>query len=280
MTEMVTIVVATKDALPLLRGLVESICAIRLEATELVIVDGASTDGTVAWLESLAPGGWSELLSWESQADSGIAEAWNRGIARARGEWVVFLGADDRVTDAVDWNAAVEACRALPADCGVVAFPVRIVSPSGTPITEEQPRVDGPASLSAVNAVPHQGAFHRRSLWRNYGDFDTSFGIAADYEFLLRLRAAGVVIRASLGPPPVAMTFGGASKRNPLANLREFRRAQRKHGIHKPPLPWCRDWCFASLRCLASCALSDAAIRRWADCVRRFRGLPPVWDVP
>jgi len=280
MSETVSIVVAAKGARRLLEGLIEAVLAMPLAGAELVVIDGGSTDGTVALLESLAPGGQSAAISWVSQPDSGIAEAWNRGVARARGDWVVFLGADDRVVDAASWNAAVDAIREVPATCGVVAFPVVIVSPSGAMLAEERPAGDAVGQVRISTMIPHQGVFHRRSLWAEHGPFDTSFAIAADYEYFLRLQSAGVAITTCGGRPPVAMTFGGASKQSVLANLGEFRRAQRKHGIRVPWLRRCRDWCAALLRSGVAALFGEATARRWADLLRRLCGLPPVWCVP
>jgi|688.fasta_scaffold01791_22 GT2 family glycosyltransferase len=280
MTETTSIIVAVKNALALLQNTVSATIAMRLEATELVVIDGGSTDGSIEWLESVAPGGRSGALSWESEKDSGIAEAWNRAVARASGDWVVFLGADDRVIDVASWDAAVALRRELPSSCGVASFPVLVVSPNGATLAEEKPSCSSVGNLRVYDSIPHQGAFHRRSLWEMHGPFDESFAIAADYEFLLRVQAAGVEFMACGGRPPVAMAFGGLSKRSPLVNLREFRRAQRMHRIRVSPLRLCRDWSFAILRSAATAACGESLARRLADWSRRIRGLPAVWDVP
>jgi len=280
MAETVSIVIAAKNSLPALMSMIEATMHLSLESTDLVVVDGGSTDGTARWLQSVVPDGRSGGVSWESVADSGIAEAWNRGIRLARGQWVVFLGVDDHVADAATWRSAVDRLGSLPPECGVAAFPVRMVTSGGTIVADEAPRLGaGGGTFPSVNAVPHQGAFHRRSLWGVHGDFDTSFAIAADYEFLLRIWSAGVEIRACSGSPPVSMTFGGTSKRSPLINVREFGRARRKHGIRVSPLHRCREWAFAALRSGLAAVVGDSLARRLADCGRRIRGLPPVWSV-
>jgi len=277
----VSIVMAVKNSLPALRQMVEATAQLPLESTELVIVDGDSPDGTAAWLAGLTALQSQPAMTAVSAPDSGIAEAWNRGIRLARGDWVVFLGTDDRITDAAAWRATIDRLSSLPRECGAAAFPVRIVTPAGRTIADEEPRLGAGASrFPSVNAIPHQGVFHRRSLWEVHGDFDTSFAIAADYEFLLRIRAGGVEVRACGGSPPVAMTFGGTSKRKPWVNVREFRRARRLHGVRVSPLSQCREWGFAALRCVASAVLGESLARRLADCGRRIRGLPPVWRVP
>lgn len=276
-----SIIVAVKNSFPAIKRMVETTRQLSLHHTQLVIVDGGSKDDTVGWLRSAVPDGQSDWLWWDSASDSGIAEAWNRGLRLARGQWVLFLGADDHVTDAVAWNAAIKRLDDLPPECGVAAFPVRIVTPAGAFVANEQPYLGrGLRQFPAVNAIPHQGAFHRRGLWEAHGDFDTSFSIAADYEFLLRIWKAGVEIRPCEGAPPVAMTFGGKSKHSPLGNVQEFRRARRLHDVRTSLLSECAEWGFAALRTAVSAVLGDTTARRVADWGRRIRGLPPVWDVP
>ena len=277
----VSIVVATKSNLACLEQCVAAIRSLEPSNVELVVVDGGSTDGTERWLKSIAPDGQSNGILWDSVADSGIAEAWNRGLRLARGRWMLFLGVDDHVTDATAWRAAIERLDGLPLKCGVAAFPVRIVTPAGAIVADEQSSL-GPGwrQFPAVNAIPHQGAFHRRKLWETHGDFDTSFSIAADYEFLLRIWKAGVEIRACGGTPPVAMTFGGKSKRSPLVNVQEFRRARRLHEVRTSLLSECGEWGFAAIRTFVAAVLGETTARRLADWGRWVRGLPPVWDVP
>jgi hypothetical protein len=185
------------------------------------------------------------------------------------------------VTDVAAWRAAIERLDRLPPECGVAAFPVRIVTPAGAVVADEQPSL-GPRGrqFPAVNAIPHQGAFHRRGLWEAHGDFDTSFAITADYEFLLRIWKAGVEIRPCGGAPPVAMTFGGKSKRSPLGNVQEFRRARRLHDVRTSLLSEFGELGFAALRTAAAAVLGETTARRLADWGRQIRGLPPVWDLP
>jgi glycosyltransferase involved in cell wall biosynthesis len=65
---------------------------------EWVIQDGASTDGTVEWLNGLSDA----RIRLESQPDSGIYDAMNRAVQRATGDYVLFLGADDHLKILLD----------------------------------------------------------------------------------------------------------------------------------------------------------------------------------
>lgn len=242
-----------------------------------MIVDGGSTDGTAAWLTSTAPAD----LRWISRHDSGIAEAWNRGVALAEGEWIVFLGADDLPGDADAWSRAVGELGQLPASCDVAAFPVAMISPGGAAIQVVSPCL-GPGNrrFFATNTLPHQGVFHRRDMWRRFGGFDVTYPVACDYEFLIRAIVGGSEVRLCPGPPPVQMTFGGASKHDPLGNLREYRRAQIAHRVRGFRPRWWLAWVRAVLRGCALPLIGDARAGRIADAIRRLRGLPRAWTVP
>jgi len=276
----VSIVVAVKDDLPRLRRLVERLAAAPPAGAELVIVDGGSTDGTSDWLRRLDCGG-PLPIRWSSEPDGGIAAAWNRGVSRARGAWVLFLGADDAVLDDRAWRQVTSLLAALPAPCMIAVCPVAVVSPSGRLLATErlpQGRLSGQAV--ARSGVPHQGAFHRRSCWSRFGPFDTTFRVAADYEFCLRVCREGGLIEALAAGPVVAMTFGGLSKRDPLANLAELGRARRTHGMSMPIGRWLAEWVRAIVRLCGMRVLPAGAVAWCADVARRARGLPPVWTVP
>ncbi|MFM7244085.1 MAG: glycosyltransferase [Planctomycetaceae bacterium] len=281
MCEFISIIVATKDALPWLRRLVAACRAAQLDGAKLVIVDGASRDGTVEWLESEAPAGETGDLRWMSRSDSGIAEAWNRGVTAARGEWVVFLGADDLPAEATAWRRAADCLKGLSPACEIAAFPICMVSPAQTVIGEQVPTLGAECGeFFAVNTLPHQGVFHRRAILSRLGGFDGRFPVACDYEFLVRAVVAGAEVRLCEGPPPVRMTFGGASKHDPLANLREFRRIQVLHGVRRFRAQWWCAWARALGNAWGRLVIGEAGSRRIADGVRRLRGLPGTWTVP
>ena len=279
--ESVSIVVASKDGLPWLRRLVAACREARLQGATLVIVDGASSDGTVDWLEAEAPGGEAGDLRWISRPDSGIAEAWNRGVKAARGEWILFLGVDDLPGEAAAWSRAVEWLAKLPTTCEIAAFPVGVVSPQKADLGVQLPKLGtGNLEIFTMNTLPHQGVFHRRAIWSRLGGFDARFPVACDYEFLVRALVAGADARLYAGPPPVRMTFGGVSKHDPLGNLQEFRRIQILHGVRQFRVRWWLAWGRALLRAWVRPVIGDSMSRQIADGFRRLRGLPRAWTVP
>ncbi len=141
---------------------------------EIVVIDGASTDGSREWLESQR----SRLAVLVSEPDAGIYDAMNKGVARATGEWILFLGADDRLvgdmvlSEAVNWMKKTEAGVAA----GEVAYDDGRIY-----------KLRSHANPVARNFVHHQGTFYRRTLFAENDAFDTSLALMADYEFNVRL---------------------------------------------------------------------------------------------
>jgi len=149
---------------------------------EHIVVDGGSTDGTVALLD----GRDDPTLTWVSEPDRGQTHAVNKGFERARGEILGWLNGDDEyVPEAVD--RAVEQLLAR-ADLDAVF--------GGMDITDDEGRVRReyrPAEFSwrrylwLGDYLPTPTIIFRRRLVKRNGLLDESYVDAADYDFFLRV---------------------------------------------------------------------------------------------
>ena len=86
-----TVVIVTYNYGRFLRAALDSVLAQSCQDFELIVVDGASTDGTGDILQEYAP----RLAWWVSEPDRGQSDAFNKGFARGRGRYFVWLNADD-----------------------------------------------------------------------------------------------------------------------------------------------------------------------------------------
>ncbi|MFN7958108.1 MAG: glycosyltransferase family 2 protein [Holophagaceae bacterium] len=174
---------------------------------ESIVIDGASTDGTLAALEPLRP----RLTHLLSEPDRGIYDAMNKGLNLATGDLVGLLNADDlyqdchvlaRVSRAFE-TPEVEACYGdlvyVQAD-----HPDRILRywRSGPP---------RPDSFQWGWMPPHPTLFVRREVYERLGRFDLRYGIAGDYEFMLRVLLKHRLKTAYIPEVLVRMRAGGAS---------------------------------------------------------------------
>ncbi len=155
---------------------------------EHLVVDGGSSDGTVARLE-LAEG-----VRWLSERDGGQVEAINKGFRLATGSLLTWLNADDVLLPGTV-RRAVEAFEREPR-LGFVYGDCRIVEGGGELLTWRAPRRLTLRSLEAGSSIPQPGAFVARWALERVGLLDESFELAMDVELWLRLLAAGVPNRS------------------------------------------------------------------------------------
>ena len=272
---LLTVIVAVFNGAATLQQCIDSVARQTYPNKELIIIDGGSRDGTVDLLEANRE----QISYWISEPDRGIYNAWNKGLARAKGEWICFLGADDYFWDAQVLERMAAQMEKLPPDIRVAYGQIMMVNSDGTSLyTVGEPWEKIKGRFRQVMCIPHPGAMHRRGLFGQHGQFDESFHIAGDYELLLReLKVADAFFISDL--VTVAMRQGGISSTpaNSLLQLREVRRAQRMHGQYFPGRFWLMAMMRVYIRLLLWNTLGERMARKALDLGRRMMGLPPFW---
>lgn len=148
---------------------------------EYIIIDGKSTDKTIAIIKQYEPlfKKTNIPFKWISEKDNGIYEAFNKGIKLANGDWISFLGSDDYYTK----NALQlydEQINSLNENTDLVHSNVQVEG--GKTISDKWKW----STFRRKMNIAHVGAFHQKNYFEKYGFYDTSFKIAGDYELLLR----------------------------------------------------------------------------------------------
>lgn len=214
-----SVVMATRNAAALLPESLGALAAQAAPPLELVVQDGASSDGTVELLEAWGRGA-AFPLRLESRPDQGVYEAWNRALARVRGEWVLFLGADDILMD-----KALALARPLldglhPAI--VVAYGGLELCRDGVVADVWEPEPDEAlARMRLAMGLPFPATFIRTSVFRTRR-FDASYRIAGDYRLLAELVRPGNLARLPLRV--TRMHLGGLSSSPKYHTLTEAER--------------------------------------------------------
>ena len=234
---LVSIIIACLNDRKHLPRAVESVLGQSFLDIEIIIMDGASNDGTVDYLRSLDD----PRIIWHSERDGGIAQAWNRAIGLARSDWLLFLGADDYIWD-MDVIANAAPCLTAGPNVLFAFGEVWVVAENDDRVVQKI-KFDKPALLAQLRGpnglgLPHQGFFHRRDAFED-GPFDTSFRLAADYEFITRFSAPRNFLFLPIGPI-AAFRMGGLST-NPWGSVeayREFARVHRLRGRSAVPAAW------------------------------------------
>jgi len=227
-----SVVVPVRNAADTIARCLDSVIAQTSEEWELVVIDGASTDGTQAILAQ-----YDDSISyWESEPDSGICDAWNKALGHARGAWMLFLGADDRLATT---SVLAKVLEVLPDPelAGIAYGTVSLVGPGGTVLaTVDRPWEEIGETFFRHNTIPHQAVFHHRSVFARNGRFDETFKICGDYEFLMReLRYRPPRYLPDVLVAEVAMTGLSMRPESSFLATREQRRAQLRHGVVSAP---------------------------------------------
>lgn len=180
----VTLVTVTFNARSTLERTIASVQGQSFPSIEHVVVDGGSTDGTIELLqERLRPCDY-----WISEADQGISDAFNKGVALAAGDYIQFINADDWLSpDQIE--IAVRGLEETGAD---FVFGDLIFYRDGRPSFLYL----GEASYGAVirrrmPALNHPTVLVRRTAFERVGLFDLRYRCAMDYDWFLRLHLTG-----------------------------------------------------------------------------------------
>jgi glycosyltransferase involved in cell wall biosynthesis len=229
----ISIVIATFNAAKYLGACLESCISQTWREKEIIVIDGASTDGTVDIIRQYAP----QIAYWKSEADKGIYDAWNKALSRVAGSWVLFRGADDLFWDEQVLEKAapgLEGARSSELICygTVVSVNERqeMLGIRGDPWDEAKGR------FFKEMPMAHTGVFHHVELFRRFGYFDTSYRIAGDYDFLLRAVKGGAEGKFLTGVIVTKMSGGGISNTQGLRTKRESITALKKNGVTDFPL--------------------------------------------
>jgi glycosyltransferase involved in cell wall biosynthesis len=220
---LVTIITAVFNGEAVLESCLQSVFSQDYPNIEHIVVDGGSTDGTISLLRRYED----RLALWVSEPDKGVYDAWNKGVALARGEWIAFLGADDMyLPGAISTYIAL--ARSHP-EAEFLSSKARLDHPTGYSPTFGGPW-EWPRFTTAMTTI-HVGTLHHRELFERYGKFNIAYRIAGDYEFMLRARNS---LKAAYTPEiTVIMRAGGVS--DSTAGLHEARRAKVEAGVRTRP---------------------------------------------
>lgn len=230
MSLQISVITAVFNRAATLDECLRSVQAQTWPGVEHIVVDGASTDGSMDIVRRHAH----RLARVVSEPDEGVYDALNKGIALATGDIVGFMHADDTYAtpQALEAVARAFADPAVDAVYGDLVYVGR----------DDASRVvrywqAGPYQRQRLTQgwmPPHPTLYVRRDVYQRLGAFDTRYRIAADYENMLRILWHGRVQAAYIPQVLVRMRMGGVSNKS-FANLvsksREDYAAMRQNGI-------------------------------------------------
>lgn len=180
MDPIVSIVTVTFNAANLIDNTISSVISQQFNNFEYIVIDGGSTDGTLEIINKYS----SHISYFISEPDKGIYDAMNKGVAVAKGEWVIFMNAGDCFVDNQVLSTIFHSNVNTKAD--IIYGNTIAKYPWGKCLIKGNFFSKHDINLPFC----HQSTFVRTSLMRSI-PFDLSYIIAADYNFFYTLYKLG-----------------------------------------------------------------------------------------
>ncbi|HEY4214931.1 MAG TPA: glycosyltransferase family 2 protein [Steroidobacteraceae bacterium] len=219
----VTVITVCFNSVRTIDRTLDSIAAQTWPDVEYIVIDGASTDGTVERLRARAH----EIDLWISEPDRGISDAFNKGIALASGEYVALLSSDDWV-EPQHFAQAVRGLSDAKVEFvyGDLMFHPADARPPYVFVGEQDYGLRLPHTMPDLN---HPTVVCRRRLYAQHGLYDIGLRVAMDYEWFLRGFRQGV--RGAYVPGLIThMSMEGISHRQFRRGLAEVRDVSVQYG--------------------------------------------------
>ena len=233
-----TLITAARNSVKTLPTAIESVLGQKGVDLDYIVVDGASTDGTVDLLKEYEPK-FNGRMRCLSEPDKGMYDAINKGIKMATGEIIGILNADDVLATETTLAHIAEAFKP---DIDALYADIRFVRSGDTlealrtakTVRYCSARFWHPWMFRFAAMVPHPSFYVRRECFERLGGYSLDYRICADFELELRYLYLAKLKSVYLPECLVVMRMGGASTAGWRSNVeinREDLRALRSHGI-------------------------------------------------
>jgi len=166
---LVSVIIPVRNRVEQIETALLSVLSQREGIAEVIVIDGASTDGTVDVILKYSD----QLAYWVSEADQGIYDAMNKGIEHARGKYALFLVSYDVLT------ARLDELKSVLCDPSTIYY--------GNYRTIAGLACNGRVTSwrLAVQTINHQSIFYPIKAFDN-GGYSTKYSVSGDWEFNIR----------------------------------------------------------------------------------------------
>lgn len=223
---LLSIITVSFNSSKYIRQTIESVIGQTFTDLEYIIIDGGSTDGTVDIIKQYED----KVDYWTSEPDNGIADAMNKGLSVAKGDYILFLHSDDYL---LNFYSIELASQHFTPKNDIFLFDI-FLEKEGRRILRRPRGLNW--WINFKTGVFHQSAICSKALFDSVGHFDVNFKIAMDYDIFLRAYRSGIKAK-KVHMPLSVMRLNGISSRLDWPGLQErFREEKLVHFKNCPSL--------------------------------------------
>lgn len=201
----ISVIMASYNSETTIGVAIESFLSQDYRDKELIVIDGASTDGTLSVVASFS----SPIIKYQSEADRGIYDAMNKGLLQVTGAGFGFLNSDDRYARSDSLTKIAAGLEYFDIVSGRLNF-VREHDGS-SPVRVWSPDKFIPGSFSWGYSLPHPSTYARRRVLDRVGNFSVLYRSAGDYDWLVRALELEGFSHGVIADTLVDMRLGGES---------------------------------------------------------------------
>ncbi|WP_052483712.1 glycosyltransferase family 2 protein [Flavobacterium sp. MEB061] len=174
---LISIITVSYNSEKYIEETIKSVLSQTYKNIEYIIIDGGSTDGTVAIIEKYS----SKISYWISESDKGIYDAMNKGIKAATGDWVNFMNCGD-------WFFNNTTIELVFKDRKIDDYDVIYGNTEMRRENYEHNKIHVPSDKNNFwkKLVVHQSIFSRLKINQKY-PFDLGFKVSADFDFIYKI---------------------------------------------------------------------------------------------
>jgi len=225
----ISVITATYNSKKTIIDNIESVQKQNYNNVEHIIIDGKSTDGTIKILEF-----YKSSLKYVSEHDQGCYDAFNKGINLASGDIIAILNSDDVFFDHEVLSKVEKVFTQTDAD--IVYGNAVIVKKDNLYSVIRYWKSSKFLPNSFIKNSwhpPHTSFFVRKSIYEEYGKYDASLTIAADFELMLRFMEVNNLKSEYLDLYLTRMRVGGKSQKikNIIKGFFEIKKSFKINGI-------------------------------------------------
>lgn len=203
----VSIITISYNSAQTIERTIQSVLAQKYLNIEYIIVDGGSTDGTVDVIKK-----YSDCITWISEKDEGISDAFNKGIKLSSGDLICMMNSDDYMAE----NAIEVVVNAYEDEVDIYYGDVIVVDQDDNSF-HRKPRRLGYFKYS--QPIFHQSTYINRRAYARYGLYDVGLKMAMDYELLYKMYLGGVKFKY-VGQILATFSLQGLSGSNEIKNAK------------------------------------------------------------
>lgn len=230
----VSIITVTYNSARFLEDCIKSVIMQDYGNIEHILIDGQSTDGTIAIIEKYN----NNISKWISEPDNGMYDAINKGMAMATGDIIGILNSDDMLASPDVMSSIVDAFQQNNVDSifGDLAYVEQMDTQKIHRFWKGDTYNRNRFKFGWMPA--HPTFYVKRSVVEQLGGYESHFFTAADYEFMARYLYMNYVSSYYLAKLLVRMRIGGMSNSNLKGRIRANRRDYLAMKKNKIPLPF------------------------------------------